>query len=73
MIQRREMNALKGSQKNVHVFLIYGFCSLSIRVAPDPKQLLSTAACETQSADVAVPRGLTWDLHADVARHVAHR
>nr|GEU67779.1 hypothetical protein [Tanacetum cinerariifolium] len=25
----------------------------------------------TQSADVALPRGLTWDLHADVACHVA--
>ncbi|GKB96574.1 hypothetical protein Tco_0982711 [Tanacetum coccineum] len=28
-------------------------------------------ASGTQSADVALPRRLTWDLHADVACHVA--
>nr|GEX90734.1 hypothetical protein [Tanacetum cinerariifolium] len=27
--------------------------------------------CRTQSADVALPRGLTWDLHADVEADVA--
>ncbi|GJY36911.1 hypothetical protein Tco_0422289, partial [Tanacetum coccineum] len=28
-------------------------------------------ASETLSADVALPRRLTWGLHADVAYHVA--
>ncbi|GJV11906.1 hypothetical protein Tco_1353447 [Tanacetum coccineum] len=39
--------------------------------ATSAADVAATWACRTQLADVALPCRLTWDLHADVACHVA--
>ncbi|GJT64911.1 hypothetical protein Tco_1016391, partial [Tanacetum coccineum] len=44
---------------------------VNIPSATSAADVAATWASRTQSADVALPRGLTWDLHANVAYHVA--
>ncbi|GKD52044.1 hypothetical protein Tco_1281020 [Tanacetum coccineum] len=42
----------------------------NIPSATSAADVAATWASGTQSADVALPRGLTWDLHADIAASV---
>ncbi|GKC07878.1 hypothetical protein Tco_0999488, partial [Tanacetum coccineum] len=44
---------------------------VNILFAMSAVDVAATCASGTQSANVALPRGLTWDLHADMAADVA--
>nr|GFC60732.1 hypothetical protein [Tanacetum cinerariifolium] len=60
---------LKTSYKRSRVRFYAG--GLYIPSATSAADVAATWTCGTQSADVALPRGLTWDLHTDVEADVA--